>query len=197
MEQSFAPRIHEYLDQTRNSLDRIPVADIERVIEEVLRANERGSQVFILGNGGSASASSHFACDLGKGTIIPGRPRFRVIALSDNIALITAWANDFDYTDIFAEQLTNLIRPQDLVIGISGSGKSPNVVKALRCAREMGGITVAFTGFDGGLVKDIVDIPVIAPGNFMGQIEDMHLILVHMVCTLVRERLVEHVPQTA
>lgn len=177
-------------------MDEVSVPAVERVIEELFRAYVRGSQVFVFGNGGSAASSSHFACDLGKGTSIPGRPRFRVIALTDNAALMTAWANDSRYEDIFVEQLANLVQANDVAIGISASGNSPNVVNALKYAREMGATTIALTGFKGGKVKDVVDIPVVVPADHIGQIEDVHLILLHLVSVRLREKMADLAAQS-
>jgi D-sedoheptulose 7-phosphate isomerase len=107
-----------------------------------------------MGNGGSASTASHFACDLGKGTIIEGKPRFRVISLNDNISLITALSNDCGYEEVFREQLMNLVNTGDIVIGITGSGNSPNVLKAMEYARSRGAVTIGFIGFDGGKLRE-------------------------------------------
>ena len=182
-------RIVGYLTQVRVMLDRMPVSAIEVVIDALLDAHARGSRVFILGNGGSAATASHFACDLGKGTILPGQPRFRVLALTDNVPLLTAWANDADYQDAFVEQLANLVQSQDVVIGISASGNSPNVLKALEYARQVGAVAIGFTGFAGGKLKQLADVCIIVPSDHMGQIEDGHLILEHLICTTIRERL--------
>ncbi|HHH41380.1 MAG TPA: SIS domain-containing protein, partial [Chloroflexi bacterium] len=119
----------------------------------------------------------------------PGLRRFRVVPLTDNVPLITAWANDVDYEWIFAEQLRNLVRPGDLVIGISGSGNSPNVLNAIALAREMGATTVGLTGGDGGKLALMADIVVIAPSDTMEQIEDAHLVLEHLICTTLREEI--------
>jgi hypothetical protein len=116
----------------------------------------------------------------------------RVIALTDNVPLITAWANDVSYEDIFVEQLRNLVQPQDVVIGISGSGNSPNVLKAMTEARQLSAITVGFSGFSGGKLAQIVDIPVVVPSNHMGQIEDAHLILEHLISYSIRAWLEEN-----
>ena len=143
-------------------------------------------QVFIMGNGGSAATASHFACDLGKGTLLPGRPRFRVIALTDNMPLFSALANDYGYHRVFAEQLASLVRPGDVVIGISGSGNSANVVNALLFAQKVAATTIGMTGFDGGNVKRLVDVCIHVPNDCIEQVEDVHLLLEHLICTELR-----------
>jgi D-sedoheptulose 7-phosphate isomerase len=180
--------IQEYLDDLQTTLSNLPLADIEQAVEVLLHARLNDKQVFTLGNGGSAATASHFACDLGKNTVVPGYPRFRVMALTDNMPLFSALANDYGYEHVFAEQLANLVRPGDVVIGISGSGNSANVLNAMRLANEIGATTIGMTGFDGGKLKDLVDICILAPSNCMEKVEDVHLILEHLVSTAVRER---------
>jgi D-sedoheptulose 7-phosphate isomerase len=180
--------IQRYLDEMKFTLDALPLERIQDVVDVLLSANYVGSTVFILGNGGSAATASHFACDLAKGTITPGRPRFRVIALTDNVPM-TAWSNDVAYEQVFAEQLSGLIGRGDVVVAISGSGNSPNVLRAVELARRMGGITIGFSGFAGGRLSTLVDVPVVVPCDCMEQIEDVHTILCHLTCTVLRERL--------
>jgi D-sedoheptulose 7-phosphate isomerase len=167
----------------------LPLERIRDVLDVLLQANAAGSTVFTLGNGGSAATASHFACDLAKGTIVPGRPRFRVVALTDNLSLMTAWSNDVSYEDVFAEQLRGLIRPGDVVIAISGSGNSVNVLRAVELARQMGGITIGLSGFDGGRLSAVVDVPLVVSNDCMEQIEDAHVVLGHLFSTVLRERL--------
>ena len=181
--------IQQYLEDVRDTLASLPLDHIQDVVDVLLSANYVGSTVFTLGNGGSAATASHFACDLAKGTITPGRPRFRVVALTDNVPLMTAWSNDVAYEDVFAEQLRGLIRQGDVVVAISGSGNSPNVLRAVELARRMGGITIGFSGFDGGQLSTLVDVPVVVPSECMEQIEDVHVVLCHLTSTVLRERL--------
>jgi D-sedoheptulose 7-phosphate isomerase len=140
-----------------------------------------------MGNGGSAATASHFACDLSKGTLMPGRPRFRVIALTDNMALFSAYANDYGYDSVFAQQLASIMRPGDVVVGISGSGNSPNVISAIELANKMQATTIGLTGFEGGKLSSLVDICVLVPNHCMEQIEDIHLMLEHTICTCLRK----------
>ncbi|MER3404974.1 MAG: phosphoheptose isomerase, partial [Chloroflexota bacterium] len=120
-------------------------------------------------------------------TIAPGRPRVRALALTDNVPLLTAWANDSAYSDVFAEQLENLVEPGDVVVAISGSGNSPNVLKAVELARARGAATIGWTGFQGGRLKDLVDVVIIVPSDSMAQIEDVHLTLNHALAEALRE----------
>lgn len=181
--------LRSYLDRLHAMLDRLPLKDVQRLIDLLMAANAEGRTIFIFGNGGSAATASHFACDLAKSTISSGTSRFRVVALTDNVPLITAWANDTAYENVFAEQLDALVRPGDVVIGISGSGNSENVLLAICLANERGATTVGMSGFDGGQLKDLVDLSVHMPHFNMEQVEDAHLILEHMVCTTLRAEL--------
>ena len=183
--------IQTYLTEVQDILARMPQEPIARVIELLLEAPHRGATIFTAGNGGSAATASHFAADLAKGAVVPGQPRFRVIPLTDNIPVITAWSNDVDYEVIFAEQVRNLLRPGDLLILISGSGNSPNVLRAAEVAKAMGGITIGFSGYEGGKLAELVDYPVVIPAHKMKQIEDGHMVLCHLIATVIRAHLSE------
>jgi D-sedoheptulose 7-phosphate isomerase len=146
--------------------------------------------LFLFGNGGSASLASHLACDLGKGTAYcNGGKRFRVLALTDNLPTLTAWANDASYEDIFSEQLRNFVQPNDVAFAISGSGSSKNVLKALQVAREARATTLGISGFQGGEMKSLCDICVIVPSNNMQIIEDLHLAMAHSIFRIVYNRM--------
>ena len=173
--------VADYIQAQKAAHDSIPVEAVAELIEQLRVALKEDRQIFIFGNGGSAATASHFACDLGKGTIQRGKRRLRVISLCDQIPMMTAWANDADYSDIFVEQLSNLLNEEDLVIGISSSGNSPNVLKALRYAKDQRATTAALTGFRGGQVRDIVDQCLIVPSTSVQIIEDIHLILGHII----------------
>ncbi len=181
--------IQQYIQQIQTTLDRLPLPPIAEAIDVLLSANYVGSTIFTVGNGGSAATASHLAGDLAKGTITPGRPRFRVIPLTDNVPLMTAWSNDVAYEHLFAEQLANLINRGDVLVAISGSGNSANVLRAVQLARQSGGITIGLAGFDGGALQHMVDVPIVVPCYCMEQIEDVHLILCHLICTQLRGRL--------
>jgi D-sedoheptulose 7-phosphate isomerase len=183
--------IDAYLTELAEVISRMPQDAIRAVVCELQRARECRAQIFLLGNGGSAATASHMANDLNKLAIVPGQPRFRAIALSDNVPCITAWANDCAYEDIFAEQLLNFLDPGDVVIAISASGNSPNVLKAMRTAREMGATTIGFTGKDGGQLRSLVDICVCVPSDQIGMQEDCHMMLDHIIANVLRLQVLE------
>jgi D-sedoheptulose 7-phosphate isomerase len=174
--------IANYLSEFNSLLNELPVANVEAVVKLLHETRFKDQQIFIMGNGGSASTASHFVCDLAKNTRRPGAPRFRVIGLTDNMAIFSAYSNDEGYESAFVEQLENLVRPNDVVIGISASGNSKNVLNAIHLANIVGAKTVGFTGFDGGKLKSMVDLNVHIPSKRIGQVEDIHMMLVHMVC---------------
>lgn len=173
--------IEVYLSDIGQILGRLPVEGIRDMVDRLEDARARGKQVFLFGNGGSASTASHLAVDLAKVTIADGKPRLKAIALTDNIAMISAWANDLSYDEVFSQQLQTHVEPGDIAIGISTSGTSPNVLNALRLARSMGATTIGLTGCDGGEMNGVVDLCVKVPDNRTGRIEDIHLMLGHIV----------------
>ncbi|HEX2907702.1 MAG TPA: SIS domain-containing protein [Phototrophicaceae bacterium] len=174
--------IRQYFTTVQDLLNHLPFDAVERVVEVLVEANRNGQTVFICGNGGSAATATHFGCDLAKRPIVSGQPRFRVMALTDNNAIMTAISNDIGYDVVFSEQLIPLVRPNDILIGISGSGNSRNVLNAVQVAREAGAITIGFCGYDGGKLKNMVDLPVHVPSNVMAMVEDVHLMLEHAIC---------------
>src|SRR5579872_460942 len=164
-----------YFNQLERVITDLPASTIERVAAALLSAYEQGRTIFLFGNGGSAALASHFACDLAKGTVNGSKKRFRVMALTDNVPLMTAWANDSKYEDIFAEQLENFVRPGDIAFAISGSGNSPNVLQALRTAKGSGATTIGLAGFAGGKMRALCDACIVIPCDNMQIIEDLHL----------------------
>lgn len=170
-------------------LRSLPYGVVDQITGTLLSAYEENRTVFLFGNGGSAALASHAACDLGKGTAMEARRRFRVLALTDNIPVITAWANDVSYDDIFAEQLRNFVQKDDVALAISGSGNSRNVLNGLRVAREAGAYTIGLTGFQGGRMKELCDLCLVVPSNNMQFIEDLHLSISHCIFTSFRARL--------
>ena len=172
----------------------MPFDRIEQVAEILVSAYERQRTIFLFGNGGSAALASHFACDLGKGTVNGSRKRFKVMALTDNVPLMTAWANDSHYDDIFAEQLANFASAGDVVFAVSGSGNSSNVLKALRAAKQVGSTTVGLTGFVGGRMLSLCDACIIVPCDNMQIIEDLHLCVAHSLFTCIRAKLGCEIP---
>jgi len=184
-----ATAVEEHVAEVRAVLARISVEEVERVVEIILDAHRRRQHVYIVGNGGSASTATHFACDLSKATIVQGRARLRVTSLTDNVALLTAWANDTSYENVFAEQLANLLNPGDVVIAISASGNSPNVLSAIKAAQDCGATTVGIVGFSGGSLKGAVDAAIHVPSDSYGVVEDCHLVLEHAITESTRNGL--------
>ena len=167
--------------------DELALDQVERVATYLLEAYRNRTQVFFLGNGGSASTASHMAVDFGKGTAVPGHPRLRAISLTDNVGLLTAWANDTAYEEVFKEQLENLLEPQDVVVAISASGNSPNVLRAVEFARRREAKTIGLAGFGGGQLKRLVDVDITTSSRNYGQVEDFHLSLGHILSQFLRE----------
>ena len=179
--------VDEYLTLLAGTLGRISRQQVWSAIEVLFEAWHSKKHVYIIGNGGSAATASHMANDLNKFTIVEGMPRFKAVSLSDNIPLMTAWANDSSYESIFSEQLLNLVESGDVVVAISTSGNSPNIIQALKVARQMKATTIGFTGDDGGMLKDLVDHCVFIPDAYIGRQEDGHMILDHMIASLLRK----------
>jgi D-sedoheptulose 7-phosphate isomerase len=183
------PSASSYFGCLSRTIEDLPFTTIDKIAETLLRAHDRGRTIYLFGNGGSAALASHFACDLGKGTANGTGKRFRVLALTDNVPLMTAWSNDSKYEDIFAEQLSNFVQRDDIAFAISGSGNSPNVLRALTLARSTGAITVGLTGYQGGKMKELCDQCMIVPSDNMQIIEDLHLCVAHAIFTVVRRKL--------
>lgn len=178
--------VNEYFTEMEQMLTSISRLDIQKVFSLLENAYYSGHRVFIMGNGGSAATASHFALDLAKNTITPDVPRLKAISLTDHVPLITAWSNDTAYEHIFAEQLANMIEPGDVVIGISTSGNSLNVMNALLLAKQSQASTIGLLGATGGKIKDIVDAYILAPGQNIEQEEDAHMILAHVITRHMR-----------
>lgn len=187
-EHSQAFPYRDYVGGIQQTLDKMPWAQVEQAVEVLHGARVAGQQVFVMGNGGSASTATHMACDLGKNTAIPGQPRLRVLSLNDNMALFSALANDCSYENVFAEQLLNLANTGDVVVAISASGNSPNILKGIAVARERGAYTIGFSGYRGGALATMVDLPIVAANDCIEQIEDIHLMIEHMITSALRER---------
>jgi D-sedoheptulose 7-phosphate isomerase len=177
-----------YVHEVSEILKNLPWERINEALELLHAARLRRATVFLCGNGGSSATSSHFVNDLNKGANAPDVPRFRAIGLSDNVPLLTAWSNDSDYAESFVQPLRNLGRPGDVLIAISGSGNSPNVINAVQYAREIGIQSIGFAGRDGGRLAPLVDVPIIVPTQSMEQIEDVHMIFDHLLVSALRKR---------
>jgi D-sedoheptulose 7-phosphate isomerase len=170
-----------YRNELLETIRRIDIAKVEQAIDWLRAARDEDRQIFVCGNGGSASTSSHFVCDMVKGASFKREKRFRIIALTDNLPAITAYANDVSYDCVFVEQLKNFARTGDILMAISGSGNSPNVVKAVEYANSIGCRTIALTGRDGGKLGPLASLNIHVPVPHMGRIEDAHMIICHMI----------------
>lgn len=193
--------INGYLLEVTRCLASLDKTKIELIIEVLVQAYKKDRKVFVLGNGGSATTASHMACDLGKGTLQRvydnAERRFRVISLTDNVAIMTAFANDLSFDEIFVQQLRNLVETGDVVIALSGSGNSANVVKAMEYAKSCGAITIGILGFKtGGKTGNIVDYSVIVDSDHYGPIEDIQLVLNHMIAAWIAKvkNIHDHIP---
>jgi D-sedoheptulose 7-phosphate isomerase len=173
--------IRAYLDKLDATLRALPRDQIAGIIDAVRDARDRDAQVFVVGNGGSASTASHFAVDLGKGASMASERRFRVISLTDNVPWITALGNDLSYEDVFVEQLKNFARPGDLLLAFSGSGNSENVLRAVRYANSIGCRTIGLAGFAGGKLKEQAQECLVVQADHMGRIEDGHFVVQHLI----------------
>ena len=191
MNQNQQNQYQQYIADLQKTLDRLPWAEIDQMVNTLHAARLQERHVFIIGNGGSASTASHMACDLGKNTIVDNQPRFRVISLTDNTATLSALANDEGYENVFAEQLANFVDAEDVIVAISASGNSENVLRAVRLANDRNATTIGLTGYQGGQLATLVDLPIVVDSNSIEQIEDVHLILEHMVTVALRRAAIE------
>lgn len=171
----------EYLKSLSSVLEKLDRDEIRQLVDVLDDARLKGNTIYICGNGGSASTASHMVCDLNKGACYHSQEKFRAVSLSDNVPTMMALANDVDYKDIFVEPLKNFMKAGDVVIGISGSGNSPNVLKAIEYANAHEGVTVGLTGYQGGKLKDMAAYSVNVRYNDMQISEDVHLILGHIL----------------
>lgn len=177
-----------YRDQTLRQWEALDVEAIGRLAVAVESCAAAGRTIYVMGNGGSAATAAHIATDLSKTAAVPGKPSARCVSLSDNVAYITAIGNDLSFDDIFSRQLENLVAPGDLVLLISGSGNSPNLLKAAELAHARKATTAAFLGFNGGRLKAMADIVVHVQSDQYGVIEDVHLSVGHMLTFYLRQR---------
>jgi len=171
----------EYKTELLKALDTVDLGRVNQAIDLFKDARAQGRHIFVCGNGGSASTASHFACDIVKGASYNRGQRFRIMALTDQLATITAYANDVSYDSVFVEQLRNFAQQGDLVMGISGSGNSPNVIRALEYANSIGCRTIALTGRDGGKLAPLAQLSIGVAAPHMGRIEDAHMVVCHMI----------------
>jgi D-sedoheptulose 7-phosphate isomerase len=189
-----------YLADIKQICDSISVSDIESVIEILFKAWQDNKQVFICGNGGSASTASHMTCDLLKSVIVEGKKRFIAHCLNDNVPLVSALTNDEGFDNLYSEQLINLFKEGDVLVCISvhgGAGRdkaqlwSQNLLKAMKYAGTRNGKTIGFSGFDGGPMKEIADACIVVPMNSTPHVESFHGVLEHLICTCLKQRIME------
>lgn len=170
-----------YKSSLFRAIDSVDLARVEQAIQILSEARAAGRHIFTCGNGGSASTASHFVCDMVKGASFQRAERFRIMALTDSLPTLTAYSNDVDYGCVFVEQLKNFAQSGDVLIAISGSGNSPNVVRAVEYANSIGCHTIAMTGRDGGKLGPLAEVNIQAVEPHMGRIEDVHMIVAHMI----------------
>lgn len=183
--------VSKYLNEAHLIFETYRSAEFERAMDLMWGAYKENRQIFIFGNGGSAGTSSHMVNDLSKGTAVNGKKRLRVIGLSDNISLMTAYANDCGYETIFEEQLKNLLNPNDVCIAISASGNSPNVIKAVEYAKQSNAKTIGLVGFTGGKLKKLSDVSLYFETHNYGICEDAQLMFSHLSSQYLYQRIKE------
>ena len=186
-------KIENYFNNLKQTIDKIDRLEIQNFINLLEHSRELGKTIYIMGNGGSASTASHFCCDFNKG-VSYGKSlskRYKCICLNDNVATMMAYANDVSYDDVFVEQLKNFVEAGDLVIGISGSGNSENVVRAINYANSKGAETISLTGYSGGILKNISKHTLHMPIDNMQIAEDLHMIMFHLTVSLLFQTLVD------
>ena len=192
--------IKSYLKDLSEIVNKISKTDIDKSIRILDNARKEGRKIFIIGNGGSASTATHFACDLNKYTSVEGKKRFRAISLEDNVPLLTALVNDEGWNNVYSYQLENLMDDGDCIVAISvhgGTGKdkadlwSQNLLRAIKFVQSRRGKVIGLVGFDGGAIKEIADACIVVPVDSTPQVEGFHLVLTHLICSSIREHLLK------
>ena len=178
----------QYTARLAGLLQQLDYTVVEAIAERLIRAHADGRRVYVIGNGGSAATAAHFVCDLGKNTASDRVQGIRVMCLTDNVPIATALSNDHGYETVFERQLRTLIEPGDVVLAISASGNSPNIVNGLKTARELGAVTIGLLGFDGGAARALVDVALVIESFNYGQVEDAHMILGHVLAQHLRQK---------
>jgi D-sedoheptulose 7-phosphate isomerase len=190
--------VRNFLSEFADVAGRLSDDDINKATDLLFDAWMRGNTIFIIGNGGSASTATHFACDLAKTTAVEGKKRFKVVSLTDNVPLLTALTNDEGFASIFVEQLKNLLEKDDVLIAISvhgGSGQdkaglwSQNLLAAIQYAKDNHARTIGMAGFDGGAFKTMTDVCIVVPANSTPYVESWHATLEHLICSSLKERI--------
>ena len=178
----------QYTARLAGLLQQLDYTVVESIAEQLIRAHADGRRVYVIGNGGSAATAAHLVCDLGKNTASERVQGIRVMSLTDNVPISTALSNDHGYETVFERQLRTLLEPGDVVLAISVSGNSPNIINALKAARELGAVTIGLLGFDGGAARALADIALVIDSFNYGQVEDAHMILGHVLAQHLRQR---------
>jgi len=179
--------ISDYKESIFQLVNEIDPKDIDYFIHILLDAYQKNSQIIVMGNGGSTATANHFVCDFGKNAVQKNKRRFRMLSVCESNEIITAIGNDVSFEEIFRQQLINLMQPDDLVIAISASGNSPDIVRACEYVKERRGRVIALTGFDGGKVKHYTDLSIVVSSNSFERVEDIHLIILHMIVCWFKE----------
>ncbi len=174
-------KVENYISKLKLTLDNINAKEVEEIVNVFKKCKKERKNIYVFGNGGSGSTASHMVCDLLKGCSFGKNNRFKIICLNDNIPTLLAYSNDINFNEVFVEQLKNYIEKGDIVLGISGSGNSLNVIKAIDFANSKNCITIGFTGFDGGKLKKICKYSINANVNDMQISEDIHLVILHIL----------------
>jgi D-sedoheptulose 7-phosphate isomerase len=182
------PFIASYLDGLRSVLGEINLVAVDRVVDVLWQAYSEGRRILIIGNGGSAATASHMMCDLAKGCAVEGKSRIKAFSLTDNVPIMTATGNDLSYEKIFTVQLEVFLEPGDVLVAITASGNSPNILDAARFARQRGAMVVGFIGFGGGKLKAMTDADITVSSRNYGHVEDVHCILEHLISQRLREK---------
>ncbi len=185
---NYIDEIGAYFEKLKHTIDLISKEDLNQLMNILIDAKNEGRTIFVMGNGGSAATASHYCCDFNKGISYGKEKMFKFISLNDNVPTMMAYANDLGYGEIFVGPLRNFMQSGDLVIGISGSGNSDNVVKALEYANNNGGFTIGLTGYSGGKVKQICKHNVHIPVDDMQIAEDLHLVLDHCMMSILSKK---------
>lgn len=189
---SFVNEINDYLEMLKKVIDNLDRNEIDRTMQAIVEKYHEEAAVYIFGNGGSAATASHFVCDFNKGACMNAKKKFRFQCLNDNVPIMTAISNDISYDDVFSFQLQNLAKPEDLVIAVSGSGNSRNIVKALEAAKQIGCAIIGITGFDGGIVKQLADYNLHVNIDDMQKVEDIHMVFDHLIMKILCESLADN-----
>ena len=185
--EEFTGQVQDYMDSLKRTLDSLNMEEFNNILGILKDAYHNEKTIFIMGNGGSAATASHIVCDLNKGVSYTRKKKFKMICLNDNIPTLMAYANDASYDDIFVEQLKNFLKPGDIVIGISGSGNSRNVLKAIEYANANDGVSIGLCGYNGGKLKQSAHHFIHVNINDMQIVEDIHLIIGHIMMRVYGE----------